>query len=396
METVIRRVLPELNADFLETMQKFSKKAQKLGLVPPSYVYKENVLVKENKQKTPWNPEGKVEYMIYEISGFLPKINGWQVVASCDQTIGGENLINVAPGMDHIDLSAYHTRKVCDHCGHNRKRNSTIILQHIETGALLQVGRNCAADFLRSSDINISLKFFESFNAYLKEPNMGSWKDYGCLLHSFFHLLIFTVKNYGYQSSKDCPEGVLATRDHILRMHQEDPTYWKYFKRPTEADFSSPEVIQQVEDMIAYAQNLEGSSEYCRTIRMLSSRDTIPTKYFGYMASIYVGWVRQLEEKVQKATQEPRKHYPADVGTMIKTGVLVEVVSCYAFDGHYGTLYILNFKTDKNESICWKSTSAEHFNPGEKLVLTRFKVKEHAEYKGQPQTVVSHVQYVVV
>lgn len=66
------------------------------------------------------------------------------------------------------------------------------------------------------------------------------------------------------------------------------------------------------------------------------------------------------------------------------------VVAKYAFDGYYGVTYIVNTVTPNGECIVYKGGS---FAPevGEK-VKAKATVKEHAEYRGQMQTVVQRVK----
>ena len=75
-------------------------------------------------------------------------------------------------------------RLACEHCGQDRRRNDTYVLQS-DSGAWKQVGRNCLADFLRSDDASglaeyaeILADIDEFMSEFEDEPEGGGGRGY--------------------------------------------------------------------------------------------------------------------------------------------------------------------------------------------------------------------------
>jgi len=142
--------LPSFRLQALEVaLNNLSKKATKLGCKSPSYkvLVERMVDVSEDKRF----PE-LVAYSDVEISyEILAVVGGWKFLASIetvDRVDGvARNRVN-GPGLaDEVAKSYITVEQKCDHCGQDRKRNHTYIVQDV-SGKTLQVGSSCLRDFL--------------------------------------------------------------------------------------------------------------------------------------------------------------------------------------------------------------------------------------------------------
>jgi hypothetical protein len=124
---------------------------------------------------------GIKERNLYEVSintNSLPVLENWRVLGS----------INKNPETDTYTMDSYSPKKHpiplqyrdtdpcnCDHCGHNRKRNSTFIIENQEDDKLLQVGSACMTDFVSKETMDMLLLFSNSINILRNfDPDIGS------------------------------------------------------------------------------------------------------------------------------------------------------------------------------------------------------------------------------
>lgn len=125
---------------FEKKLISLNKKLAKRGLAPMTIENKhtETMTVKDENGKTFY-----VEVQVFDIKGEYPLIEGYDFVAFIDHT---ENMI--LSEKPEMDLEVFRHRRVCDHCGSNRKRSKTYILQNQANGELIQIGSSCVKAFL--------------------------------------------------------------------------------------------------------------------------------------------------------------------------------------------------------------------------------------------------------
>jgi hypothetical protein len=133
---------------------KLAKRAAKLGLEPVALIehkadarvlYRGGPPAKRYELACTW----------VELTGPSPVVAGHQFLARVMHTEAGNMVSRVDDGS--TDLTAYRTAKpICDHCKSARKRNDTFVLRAPD-GSLNQIGRNCLADYLRESDVDVAI-----------------------------------------------------------------------------------------------------------------------------------------------------------------------------------------------------------------------------------------------
>ena len=115
------------NIDLVLTkIVKLNKKAAKLNVAPIVVTVTDIIKAEEYK-----DGNGKKQYYNYTkliITGETPSLNGWSLVAvkHFDQALG--LMINSVPQKE-MPIEFRETGAACEHCGHNRNRNTTYILE---------------------------------------------------------------------------------------------------------------------------------------------------------------------------------------------------------------------------------------------------------------------------
>jgi hypothetical protein len=154
--------------DLTAALEKLGKKAVKLGCAKPTYkVVKEyKVNVSEDNKFPQWVGYCDLE-ITYEV---LAVAGGWRFLASIetvDQVDGvNRNRVN-GPGLDGEVAKGYITvAQKCDHCGHNRRRNQTYIVQN-EAGETKQIGSTCLKEYMGVDPVSAVAGL--AFDAAIKE-----------------------------------------------------------------------------------------------------------------------------------------------------------------------------------------------------------------------------------
>lgn len=142
--------LPTYRLEALDAaLAKLGKKAVKLGCKAPSYTV-------TAERAVDVNTEGDVPQMVsfsdldisYEV---LAVAGGWRFLASIetvDRVDGvARNRVNGPSLSDEVAKSYITAEQKCDHCGHNRQRKQTYIVQN-EAGETKQIGSTCLQEYM--------------------------------------------------------------------------------------------------------------------------------------------------------------------------------------------------------------------------------------------------------
>lgn len=135
--------IPAENLDKLtERFEKMVNRARKCKSVAPTFsiIHEAEEIVSGNDGIDTVN-----RFAYVTIDGVLPKVGGWEFVATIDHTNETGNIIRGVPGMGDIPVAFRSAEPVCSHCGHRRQRHETFVLRN--GSEFKQVGRNCLADF---------------------------------------------------------------------------------------------------------------------------------------------------------------------------------------------------------------------------------------------------------
>ena len=146
--------IPVYKRNYLQkAIDKINRKAVKMGCAPL-------VLTFDNphEYKTSYHPYTGakllnpivVEMIDATLTYTIPMIEGYELIAKLD-LYNGENgntvLISPVPEKTVPEKWLNATSIQCDHCGQNRFRTHSILLQHTESGEYKEVGSTCVKDF---------------------------------------------------------------------------------------------------------------------------------------------------------------------------------------------------------------------------------------------------------
>lgn len=386
-------------------LEEVAKKAKKLKQPVPTFEIVKTEMKTRGRLISVWNPEGKEEWTFVKVTGQAAKIAGYEVLAQLDHvSLPGQVLVRQAPGTEAQDFSPWHNRQVCDHCNTSRKRNETILFRN-EAGKVLQIGRNCAADFLRTTKIDGYLSMWKLF-ADLQggedeegETYFGGRRDsLAGPADEFFALALWVYGQHGWLSKASAQENGGDSTSSRMKIITAGcgcfgrTCYCKTNPMPTSTELTA--LLPKAQELRALMASLDESSEFNRTLKLLSQADWIPGKYFGTAAAALTVWKRHENALARAAVVKVvSKHSDLPEGGKFKGSLPVTVVSSFSFEGMYGIQTTLILQAEDGTTLKWKTGSIAEPERGSKWLLKAFTVKAHTEYKGALQSEVLRVKY---
>ena len=343
-------------------------------------------------------------------------VNGWEFVGTIEFTEIG-NIIRLADstfeGM--IPVKYLHTPKICEHCGKIRNRKDTYLIFNTMTTEFKQVGSTCLLDYTQGLDANECA----SIMACLDRVSTLSDKD--CFADEFFGngfdstsygydrdfilpLVYAYVSKYGYERMFEGRGTAQDVKICVLRdWNYLDEEMSKYYE-----DRYNSLVMPSEEEMSAidnFAQeHLNDSFGYMRNASISWLKRSIEYRDFGLVASFVATYRKEINKTKLQALQQKSKNnaWVGNVGDRIT--IKVASFRCLWSNSievawhTYAQTFFYEIKDEEGHTFTWKSSTCldryfdednckwiEQTQPKE-IIAT---VKEHSEYRGIKQTVLT-------
>lgn len=335
--------------------------------------------------------------------GDMPRVQGYELIARIEHTKAG-NIVNVVPGEECPD-SYRHEPPECAHCGRKRNRKDTFILK-TPTGELVQVGRNCLADFLRVDPSGlVKLAEYAAWVAQYCTPgerefwgNGGSTPD----TRGFLACAVASIEELGFVKS----DGLCPTKRDAAWRYGKAPSNGREHERwvkaqPKESHYDTADRILEWASRISdTAAQYEFNLKVALALPAIGRNDGIVASApVAYMKSL--GIEAERKERARRDAETPDPGYLAAVGTRVEfEATLLRVIEIEREDSQWGGPTLYAFRTEAGHDIAWFSSGAtpriSSFDgdqgrpvaPGDKLKL-KGTVKSHQMYKNRHQTTVS-------
>jgi len=329
--------------------------------------------------------------------GEMPRVNGWELIARLEHTEGGV-VVNLAPG-EALDPAWRTADPRCSHCGTVRQRANTFILR-TPTGDVVQIGRNCLAEYL-STDPS-KLVAAAELAAWLAanesgwsefEPSRGRSAD--AWTRDYLAYCVRSIERSGFHKS-DSDRSTKEAAWYYLRPlppRSDEDVKRDYLQgQPTEPHYAA------ADEAMAWARTLAdqaGSvSDYEHNL-CVCAQNRFVGRNSGLLASLPVAHQRaqgkQAERRSLAQRTTPAAGHFGTVGKRLDFEAVF--VGRTDIETNWGSKHICRFVTDAGHALVWFATSAAPMAEGTRLKL-RATIKEHGEYHGRPQTVLSRATWV--
>lgn len=310
------------------------------------------------------------------------------------------------PFVENVDLTRFFsTDSHCDHCNSARRRNDVLVMRVVETGALIQIGRNCAADFFRSTDaaamIFVGESVFGSYGCDDEDAWGGMKSDPSLPLHTVLAQAAAVVRQFGYVSVK------MVERDNTLastRGRVRDNLFpWPKMPVEDKVTPNADDIVEGVavqcwleEAFVNKPEHLR--TEFDRTVRAaIDGKDTgayrVRVRNLNYVIWAIDGYKRELEKRVQKQVEASRVMASAHVGIV---GSRIDMDLTLKFrrtmGSHFGQKALCKFVDGAGNTVIWWGTSDTAFAMKlDQMYTVKATIKAHGEYEGAAQTEITRV-----
>ena len=271
--------IPVVNWDrFAKEIGRISRKSEKLGHGTIDYmVYGRDVKEIDGN---------KVDVYEVHVPYDQPLIAGWELVAVLDHTSEG-NIVR--PTCEEILPDHYRNNSFCEHCGINRRRNTTYVLK--KDGEFKQVGSTCLEDFTGDScaaNVAAYAELISSLREVCAHYRNINFK-YTLFLSDFLATCIHVIAKHGWVSSKQAYDmGCLSSKSIALQTIG------------TKVDAADYDKANKVIDWARNLTDADTATDYMHNLFVAAKSDIISKEVFGIVASMPVAYDRYIGRKNQK------------------------------------------------------------------------------------------------
>jgi hypothetical protein len=397
-----------INADCVERVEakltKYNAKATKLGC-PFTWSWgPERVVVR--KVSIGFREETR-KFLVrdLEIESVRPKLAGWEFLGTLAHSdVPGVVLRKMVPGVECPAELREVSPNRCDHCGTSRRRNDTFIVRH-EDGSAKVVGRQCAADFLGGpattwvvyNEIMASLVGIGDDEESV--GGGGRWNEVWNTMEVLPLVFLVIRLDGGYVSRKQAEADLRTSTSEGVACLASPP--WGSSEEARKAEAKRRETLEKlsIEDYdrawacLTWLADQRPESDFMHNVLAVYACGYVTEKTLGIFCGGVAGYTREFAERVARDNR-PSAHV-GEVGKRQAFGV-VSVVKCVSITSMWGDQSLVIMR-DAAGNVLTTKTAADRLPEcvfaGSQVSITKATVKEHDEYRGVAQTVLSRVVF---
>jgi hypothetical protein len=275
----------------------------------------------------------------------------------------------------------------CDHCGHNRYRTHSMLMQHVDTGEYKEVGSTCVKDFFGHDPVAFLRWASWSFEGLINEiPEEEAGFGKGISVIDLEEILIYTsatIRAFGWMSKGKAYE---QGKD----WNTADEVQNQMFNKNLTADERAPITDRDrdtAEATIKYFSEVTDlSNDYMANCHKMTILGYVPTKHIGLTVSMVPSAKRAITQAKEAAADT--SEFVGTIGDKLKD-IEAEVVFSTELFSDFGPKILYIFKgTDGNTYKTFYTGSKWVAYEGDKVTLNGT-VKAHDVYNGKKATLLT-------
>ncbi len=326
--------------------------------------------------------------------GELPRVAGWAFVAKLEHLEAG-NVVSRGPAETaDLAVSWRTTKGRCEHCKTARHRKETFLLRSPED-RLMQIGRNCLADFLGvdPSRFVAQAELVREIGGELDDERWGGYGGYWEVAPvAYIACAVSAIEKYGFRKSAE--EG--ATKNHCDFLSGKKPKDPRSAERWTE-DQPTDTHVARAEAICTWLKDvdLSGSSDYLWNLRLALGEPGVG-KHGGLLASAPAAYDRAMgvQAKARLSRQEAAPGYAVAVKEVFQGRVTL--IRSVDIANDYGRKTICVFRSEAGHEIVWFCTGSAPSMDHAPHYQIKGRCKKHETRQGVTQTVLSRVSWKAV
>lgn len=395
-------LIPESNvAPLMSIVERLARRIKsgktEASFIPTATVVKSQTMLKRGKRTPQFYHGGRidpinevlVEWHWVTVHYERPSFSGWSLLGVYDWA-DGYCVFSPIPGESAPRALWDVEANRCDHCHVRHQRTKGMLIRH-EDGTHMVVGSACLKDFLghiSAETLTAIMKFERSLETMQEddEDAYGSSMPYVYGVHQALAAAAMLVEQNGYVKATD--EGP-ATKYTVM-------TYMRpYTFEEKEFVANNPlgeKHYQKATDIIEWSKTLNDSNEYTYTLKnILNAESGVCTgKRMGILVSAVVVYDRAMSEKVEVESNATVNEYVGVIKERLKGLPLTVQKAIHGFNDFGNTTMLIMADVDGRKFVWYASRSVE-VEIGDAITIDGT-VKDHREYKGIKQTILTRVK----
>lgn len=322
----------------------------------------------------------EVVYFIFDMPNFV--VGNYTPVAVIEHGLDEEgNFANVIHKLDDglkVPKEWYNIPGHCDDCKDKYSRKKTVMLLNNDDLTFRQIGTSCLKKYLGINCYNVINNFvnteeyiIDKSHLYVDDPlykaNLSNFVDtekyLGCVLDVIFE--------------KGSRIKYFTTEEAYKRV--KNPLY-----KPTE---KSAELVEKIRSYFAECDISKLNNFESNVVSICIRKHTKVNEIILWFYDVY----RKLTDKEKKAKENLNSEFVGNVGDSIE--VKIKVINNFAFESRYGLSYLHVFKDVDTGNVYTWTTSTKCVTASDTVYNIKGKIKDHKEYNGVKQTVLTIVKF---
>lgn len=324
--------------------------------------------------------EVPVEVVNYEFNMPDFKVGNYTPVAVIEHNVVENadvtNMVHLINNFENAPKSWWTIDGHCDDCNDKYSRKKTVMLLNNDDGSFRQIGTSCLKRYLGITCFNVIHNYMLVEELVEEElavygDNFNKYQSKYCRTNNYLACIYDVYAKFGgYIKEKTIDEAVKLAKDKNY--------------------IPSEESVKKAQECIEYFNNLnvDEQSDFVRNVKV-----TVISKYVkywnGYLACAPDAMIK-LKERVAKHSEDAKSQFVGSKGEKLTVDVVV--TSSIGFETRFGYSYMNIFRSTESNVFVWV-TSTKSYSVGLKLRIMGT-VKEHQEYNGVKQTVLTRVKEV--
>ena len=352
---------------------RLARKAEKYGNEKITIEFSKPFL---EKRKDSLGYTYSVSLMEVTVNGEAPIVeSGWKFKARVEL----DEPMNLFHG-EKVDNRFRTHKNVCEHCQKSRSRKDVFVFE--KDNEQIAVGRTCLNDFTGSQDPKMIVAynaFFETFKSEDEETEgfSGATRYYDPFLVA--KITAFFVRTEGWVSKAAAMTNNTTPTIALVEDYFAGRIAYSKINFTNEDQDLANKTVEFFRDT-----EQKFSNDYLLNLHVIYSKEAIKEDRLPIAVSA-VNVVRNQEKN-----EENSGEFVGNVKERLRNMKLTLLKETYISQSNYGDVFLYTFEDDAGNTLVW-FTAKKDIQPGTKITCDAT-VKDHKEYKGTKQTVLTRVK----
>jgi len=308
----------------------------------------------------------------------------YELWVKIDHNNNNGNIIITSDQSHEIDQNWFKIPPKCECCHSNHHRVSTFIIRDITNNRFLQVGSTCLREYT-GIDPELTIAYLALYSDLYKY-SCGEYSE-----DDFFVSRVYDVRIMIASAIKSIND------DGYIKSDYRDSTKSKMIKI-NQFELSDSDLILS-DKIIEWLKSNNFTDNFLTNCKNIVSNNFIKSDYLGFLAYLPVSYKKWME----KHNNNDSSNFVGNIGDKIQFDIKTwNIIS--NFETAYGTTFIYKFTDNKNNIYVWFTNSRpdnkEYIDENGTykyrtcdLKTIKGTIKDHNEYKGEKQTILTRCKF---